>query len=115
MTTASLLTRSTIRAASMLGLDDEELGRAIGVSVNEIDDLRREARLIDQGTDAGGRGLLLIRLLQALDSLVGANPKLRGDWLRAFDQGVGATPITLLSTPAGLTKVVEHLESRVSR
>jgi hypothetical protein len=112
---SQVLTSATLRAADLLGLDDQELGQVIGYSASEAGLLRGGLALVQADTYSGTRCLLLVRMFQAVEALVGGDRAKLRLWLRGFDKGVGGVPGKHISTEAGLIRTVEYLESRLGR
>lgn len=105
-----VLTKATLRAAQLLGLEDIELARALGIDAKTLGDLRSGAAMLQHESAIGKRCLSLIRVHQALNNLVGGNPAQIQLWLRSRNSGIGAEPIQDFSTEAGLARVVTLLE-----
>jgi hypothetical protein len=107
---AKVLTRATLRAAEMLGLDNLELARTIGMAVDQVDLLRSAELLIQPVSSAGQRSLLIIRLQVALAALLGEDQIAGTQWLRTNNKAIGGIPLDTMSLEAGLTRVVAQLE-----
>lgn len=105
-----VLTNATLKAARALGLDEQELATAVGISVEQLAELDCHASRFQPGTETGLRCLLLIRLHAALASQVGQNQDHVDRWLRSHNKAIGEIPLVAISTQAGLIKVVAYLE-----
>lgn len=107
---AKVLTQATLRAAEALGLDNIELARSIGISLNQTDRLRSGELQIQPSSETGQLSLLLIRLHAALTALVGDSRELRAHWLRSHNSAFGEVPQAAMTSEGGLIRVVSLLE-----
>lgn len=105
-----VLTKAALRAAQLLGLEDIELARALGIDLKTLGDLRSAAAMVQHDSAIGKRCLSLIRVHQALNNLVGGNAAQMQLWLRSHNSGLGGVPMEFISTEAGMTRVVSLLE-----
>jgi hypothetical protein len=107
---ARVLTQATLKAAEILGLNNIELARTIGISATQVDTLRLSLYPLQPSSDAGQLSLLLIRAQLALVTLIGEDQALRSQWLRTHNAAIGEIPLVAMSSEAGLIRVVDQLE-----
>ena len=58
--------------------------------------------------------VLFLRLFRSLDAIVGGDVAVARAWLRNMNTALGAAPITLIESVAGLVNVVAYLDDRRS-
>lgn len=107
---AKVLTQATLKAAEILGLNNIELARTIGIPAPQVDSLRASLYLLQPSSAAGQLSLLLIRAQMALVTLIGEDQALRSQWLRTHNAAIGGIPLVAMSSRAGLIRVVDQLE-----
>src|SRR5699024_10956947 len=99
-----VLTQSTIRAATLLGLTNGELARIIGVSKATVSRYRQASASIAPASKPGQLALLLVRVFRALDPLVGSDGAMRKAWMRSGNQALHGVPAELMLRPEGLVR-----------
>jgi transcriptional regulator with XRE-family HTH domain len=107
----AVLTKALLRAADLLGLSGSALARVLGVSEASISRLASGARTISPDTKEGELALLLVRLYRSLDTLVGADEKMRRAWMGGTSTALNGRPIDLIIRAEGLVAVVAYLDS----
>jgi len=104
----AVLSKAFIRAGEGLGLDDDELSAVLGGHVSPVLLLRHGNELLQPGTEAWSRAILLVELYQSLLALVGTerNAKI---WLSSQNRGLSGRPRDLIACQAGLEQVGQYL------
>ena len=106
----AVLTKATIRAADLLALQSADLAKVIGVSDSTVSRYRHGGSEISPTSKVGELSLLLVRLLRALDPLVGADSELRKAWMHSVNQALGGVPAKLILKPDGLVRTLSYLD-----
>lgn len=107
---AVVLTKATIRAAELLGLQSSDLARIIGVSNATVSRYKSESAGIAPASKAGELALLLIRVFRSLDPLVGSDDEKRKAWMHSSNKALNGVPAKLLRSPDGLVKTLDYLD-----
>lgn len=107
----AVLTKSLLRAASLLGLSSRVLSRILGVSEASVSRLVSGSRTIDPASKEGELALLLVRVYRSLDALVGTDAAQRKAWLESPNRVLNGRPIDLLQRADGLVAVVAYLDA----
>ena len=106
---AAVLTKATIRAIEQLGLRNSDLARIIGVSSATVSRYRSASSRIAPRSKTGELALLLIRVLRALDPLVGFDDANRKAWMHSRNKALHGIPADLLHRPDGLVRTLDYL------
>ena len=104
------LTKATVRAAELLGLQSNELARIIGVSPATVSRYKSESSGIAPASKTGELALLLIRVFRSLDPLVGSDDEKRKAWMHSPNLALSEVPARLLRRPDGLVRVLDYLD-----
>ena len=107
---AAVLTKATMRAAALLGLNNSDLARVIGVSGTLVSRYRHHKAGIDPDSKPGQLALLLVRILRSLDPLVGSDEAKRKAWMRSHNTALNGVPAQLLLNPEGLVRTLNYLD-----
>jgi transcriptional regulator with XRE-family HTH domain len=107
---AGVLTRATVRAARLLGLNQKTMAAVLGVSEATVSRLAR-GRQVDPGSKEGELAVLFVRLYRSLDSLVGGDADKARAWMHARNVHLGATPSEMIRSVHGLIHVTEYLDA----
>ena len=107
-TANAVLGKAFIRAGEGLGLDDTELSAVLGEQVSTVLRLRHGNELLEPGTEARSRAMLLVELYQSLLAVAG-NEQNAKIWLNSKNRGLGGRPRDLIACKTGLEQVVEYL------
>jgi len=105
-----LVARATIRAASILGLNNSVLAKVLGLSASQISRLSHDKVALDG--KAFELGLLLIRLFRGLSGVVGNDDHAAKSWITTPNLALRGRPIDLIQTVPGLVNVVAYVDSR---
>jgi hypothetical protein len=109
---AGVVTRATVRAADRLGLKSNVLARILGLSEPSISRMRRGEYVLEPGDKDFELAVLFVRFYRSLDAIVGGSDSVAADWIRNKNTALGATPLELIQSVAGLANVIEYLDSR---
>ena len=107
---AAVLTRATLRAAALLGLNDAALARVLGVSAASLSRLRRD-RTIAPASKEGELAVLFVRIYRSLDAILSAREGPTRAWFRAENHHLGGVPAELVQTVPGLIHVLQYLDA----
>lgn len=103
------LTKAVLRAAERLDVLDA-LPDALGMSAEDIDELRAGRLRLDPSGEAWQKATHFTALFRALLSLVGSIDNARS-WLNTPHQTLAGIPSMLLRTPDGMQRIVRYLEN----
>jgi uncharacterized protein (DUF2384 family) len=107
----AVLSKAFIRAGDGLGLDDDdELSAVLGEQVSTVLRLRHGHELLEPGSEARNRAMLLIGLYQSLLAVAG-NEQNAKVWLSSMNRGLSGRPRDLIACLTGLEQVVQYLAS----
>jgi len=109
---SGVITKATLRAAERLAIKNNVLARIVGVSEPTISRMRKGDYILERGQKAFELAILFVRFYRSLDAIVGGNDAVAADWLKNKNTAFDAPPIELIQTVAGLTNVIEYLDSR---
>ena len=108
---ARVLTKATLRAADLLGLNQAATARVIGVSAATVSRMERGAYLLEPGTKQAELAALLVRLYRSLDALVGNSDTNRKLWMDGHNKAFGMAPRSAIETVDGLAFAVRYLDN----
>ena len=106
-----VLTKATLRSASLLGLSGAALAKVIGTSEATISRIASGDRTLESGTKAAELAALLIRAYRSLDAVVGNSDEQRRAWMSSFNHGLNAVPREAILSVEGLVRVVTYLDA----
>ena len=107
---AAVLTKATLRAAALLGLNNAALARIVGVSESTVSRMAAGDRQFDIGSKPAELAALLVRVYRSLDALVGNSDQQRQLWMSSFNQAFHAAPRDTSEGVEGLVRVVRYLD-----
>mgnify|MGYP003502874831 CR=1 FL=1 len=106
---SAVLTKATLRAAERLGLAANVLSGIIGLSEASLSRMRSGRYQLEPGSKPFELALLFLRLFRSLDALWGHEGTARA-WLASYNTSLGAAPLELIRSAAGLVRVVDYLD-----
>ena len=107
---ASVLTKAVTRAAGLLGLSQRQVAATLGLSGTTVSRLfSGKYRLSPTRAKEWELAILFVRLFRSLDALWGHEGTAR-DWLAGYNTALGAAPLDLIGSAAGLVRVVDYLD-----
>jgi plasmid maintenance system antidote protein VapI len=107
---AAVLTKATLRAASLLGLTNSALARIVGVSEATVSRMAAGARQLEPGSKPAELAALLVRVYRSLDTLVGNDERHRQLWMASFNESFQAPPREAIERVEGLVRVMRYLD-----
>lgn len=109
-----VLTSATLKAADLLDIPQSVLARLLGVSAPQVSRMRQGSYVLDESRKEWELAALFLRLYRSLDSIA-ANDEARA-WLDSRNHGLnGEKPLTLITSAAGLVRVVDYLDAARAR
>jgi hypothetical protein len=109
---AAVVTKSVMRAADRLALPNRVLAAVLGLSEATVSRMGAGSYQLDPGGKPYELAVLFLRLFRSLDAIVGGDSAVAQAWLRNANTALGATPIALIESVAGLVNVVAYLDHR---
>jgi hypothetical protein len=112
---AAVVTKAVMRAAARLELSNRVVAATLGVSEATVSRMGGGAYRLEPGTKPFELAVLLVRLFRSLDAMVGGDVAVARAWLRNSNTALGAAPVSLIASVAGLVNVVAYLDARRAR
>ena len=109
---AAVVTKGLIRAAERLALPNRVLAAVLGLSEATVSRMGAGAYQLDPGSKPFELAVLFLRLFRSLDAIVGGDIAVARAWLSNPNTALGAAPIGLIESVAGLVNVVAYLDHR---
>ena len=109
-TPAAVLAKAVTRAADLMGISQQFLGKILGLSPASVSRLYGGNYQLDPRRKEWDLALLFVRAFRSLDSIVGDTHSARA-WLQSDNLALNARPIDLLSDTEGLVSVVHYLDA----
>jgi hypothetical protein len=106
------VTKAVKRAADRLELSNRILAGMLGLSEATVSRMGAGTYQLDAGSKPFELAVLFLRLFRSLDGIAGGDPAVARAWLRNDNTALGAKPITLIESVAGLVNVVGYLDAR---
>lgn len=110
---AAVVTKATLRAATLLGLTNKLLATVIGVSEATVSRMRRGDYVLQCGQKSFELAVLFVRLYRSLDAIVGGDDAVAGSWLNNQNTVLDAKPLALIQTVPGLINVIQYLDAGI--
>lgn len=108
----AVVTKAVNRAAERLELSHRILAAVLGLSEATVSRMGSGAYRLDAGSKPFELAVLFLRLFRSLDGIAGGDTTVARAWLRNENTALGAKPITLIESVAGLVNVVAYLDAR---
>lgn len=107
---SGVLTKAVTRAAGLLGLTQRQVAETLGLSGPTASRLfTGKYRLSPTRAKEWEMAVLFVRLFRSLDALWGHEGTARA-WLESYNTALGAAPLELIKSAAGLVRVVDYLD-----
>jgi transcriptional regulator with XRE-family HTH domain len=107
---SSVLSKAVTRAAALLGLTQRQVAGALGLSGPTTSRLFTGKYLLSPTRSKEWElAVLFVRLFRSLDALWGHEGTARA-WLASYNTSLGAAPLELIRSAAGLVRVVDYLD-----
>jgi uncharacterized protein (DUF2384 family) len=111
-----VLTSATLQAADLLEIKQAMLARLLGISTTQITRMRQGSYQLDENSKAWELAALFVRLYRALDSITVNSFDEARAWLNSRNRGLnGEKPAALITSAAGLVRVVDYLDAARAR
>lgn len=107
---SAVLTKATLRAAELLGLNSSELAVVLGVSEPTVSRLKASSRPINPESKEGELALMLVRLFRSLDPLTGGDGGKRKQWMDSYNSALLGRPKQLIRKVDGLVRTLAYLD-----
>ncbi len=107
-----MVTKAVIRAADQLGLSNKDLTNVLGISEATASRMKRGGYVFRPNQKPFELAVLFIRLFRSLDAIVGGDSAVAQSWLRNDNTVLGARPVDLMRSIAGLLHVIAYLDAR---
>lgn len=114
-TAAATVSKATIRAAQLLGLNNVALSQVLGLSEPTISRLSQGSYMLERGSKPYELALLLVRLFRSLDAMVGGEEGPMQGWMRSHNLALAGVPAEQIRTVTGLVNAVDYVDSARSR
>jgi transcriptional regulator with XRE-family HTH domain len=106
----AVLNKAVTRAAGLLGLTQRQVAEILGLSGPTASRLfTGKYRLSPTRAKEWELAILFVRLFRSLDALWGHEGTARA-WLGSYNTALGAAPLELIRSAAGLVRVVDYLD-----
>lgn len=115
LTSRTVLTKATLRAATALGLDHQELAQVLGKHPAIIYQMAGNSYRLDRHGKEWERAVLLVRLYAALSALLLGDPIAARTWMRSSNTVLRAAPRERIRTVTGLVDTVGFVEASLER
>lgn len=111
-----VLTLATLRAADLLALPQARLARLLGLSAPTVTRMRQGRYRLDPQGKEWELAALFVRLYRSLDALTANQAPEARAWLNSRNHGLnGEKPVDLITSAAGLVRVVDYLDAARAR
>src|SRR6185436_1364989 len=112
---AAVLSRATVRAATLLGITQVDLADVLGISAATMSRIASGQKQFEPGSKPWQLAALFVRLFRALDAIVGSDDEAARAWMRGRNLALGGVPLELVREPAGLVRTVDYLDAARAR
>lgn len=109
---AAVVTKAVLRAAERLELPNRVLAVVLGLSEATVSRMGAGSYQLDPAGKPFELAVLFLRLFRSLDAIAGGDVGVARAWLRNANAALGAAPVTLIGSVAGLVNVVAYLDHR---
>jgi|CXWL01.1.fsa_nt_gi hypothetical protein len=107
---AAIISKAICRAADSWEINNQELGKILGLSSSSVSRLRNNQFFISKGTKGWELALLFLRAYRGLDAYMGGHLENERAWLAARNTALNGMPIDLIQTVEGLAGVVQYID-----
>lgn len=112
---AATLTKAVIRAAGLVGVSQQALGRILGVSAATVSRMfSGQYRLARERGKEWELAVLFVRMYRSMDAIFGHGETSR-QWLNGDNLGLQGKPVELIQTTEGLVRVLHYLDAHRGR
>jgi len=108
----TVVTKATLRAASLLAISNRALARIVGVSEATVSRMGSGTYTLRPDEKPFELAVLFIRFYRALDAIVHGDDKVARAWLINHNEALGDAPLTVIQSLPGLMHAVAYLDAR---
>jgi transcriptional regulator with XRE-family HTH domain len=108
----AVLTRATLKAARLLGVNNKVLAKVLGLSEATISRMQNGKYTLDPEEKAFELAVLFVRLYRSLDAIVGGDDAVAAAWLKNRNLALEAEPLNMIQTASGLMNAIAYLDAR---
>jgi len=108
----AVLTKATLRAASLLGVTNKVLAKVLGLSEATVSRMQNGKYTLHPEEKAFELAVLFVRLYRSLDAIVGGDDAVAASWLKNRNTALDAEPLTLIQSASGLMNAIAYLDAR---
>ena len=107
-----ILTQAVLNVAKYLGLNDGQLSSALGVSADELYDLKLGSKQLIENTTSFVRAIYIVRVYRSIFAIMGGDELVMRQWMKSPNTALDAIPIEIINTSEGLESVANYLDAR---
>ena len=107
-----ILTQAVLNVAKYLGLNDGQLSSALGVSADELYDLKLGSKQLIENTTSFVRAIYIVRVYRSIFAIMGGDELVMRQWMKSPNTALDAIPIEIINTSEGLECVANYLDAR---
>lgn len=108
---SEVLGKAVLRAAAVLGIEPPHLAKVLSISTSSIARLSRGAYSLKETQKSWELAVLMIRLYQALDSIMAGDEIAMRSWMWNHNTALYGIPAEHIATVKGLVDIVGYVES----
>jgi hypothetical protein len=109
---SAILTKATLRAASLLGVTNKVLAKVLGVSEATVSRMQSGKYTLRPDEKSFELAVLFVRLYRSLDAIVGGDDAVAASWLKNRNTVLDSEPLALIQTASGLMNAIAYLDAR---
>ena len=112
---AAVVSKATVNAARLLGLNNAAIAVVIGLSEPTISRMVKGSYKLAPDSKPYELALLLVRLFRSLNAVVGGEEEPMRGWMQSHNLALGGVPAEQIRTVTGLVNAVDYVDSSRSR
>jgi hypothetical protein len=109
---SAILTKATLRAATLLGVTNKVLAKVLGVSEATVSRMQSGKYTLRPDEKSFELAVLFVRLYRSLDAIVGGDDAVAASWLKNRNTVLDSEPLALIQTASGLMNAIAYLDAR---
>ena len=106
---SAILTKATLRAATLLGVTNKVLAKVLGVSRQPSPACKAVSTHSRPDEKSFELAVLFVRLYRSLDAIVGGDDAVAASWLKNRNTVLDSEPLALIQTASGLMNAIAYL------
>jgi len=112
---SATLTKAVVRAAELIGINQQILARILGLSPATVSRMfSGQYRLARERGKEWEIAVLFVRMYRSLDAIFGHSDTAQ-QWLKGDNLGLLGKPVELIQTTEGLVRVLHYLDAHRGR